>query len=110
METGGLRWITEYKNPDGSTALAAVKHFSVKVKNGVLHGEIGTRGAADWYELNGTIAADGAAPSFRPPSVESPERKWIRTPSARGSDRKQDRVDLPSRNRFAVLVLQIRES
>jgi hypothetical protein len=33
----------------------------VKVKNGVLHGEIGTGGAADWYELNGTIAADGAA-------------------------------------------------
>jgi hypothetical protein len=67
----GNWWVTvdyhEYKNPDGSTALAAVKHFSVKVKNGVLHGEIGTRGAADWYELNGTIAADGAAPSFRPP-------------------------------------------
>ena len=61
----GNWWVTvdyhEYKNPDGSTALAAVKHFPVKVKNGVLHGEIGTRGAADWYELNGTIAADGAA-------------------------------------------------
>jgi hypothetical protein len=61
----GNWWVTvdyhEYKNPDGSTALAAVKHFPVKVNNGVLHGEIGTRGAADWYELNGTIAADGAA-------------------------------------------------
>jgi len=61
----GNWWVTvdyhEYKNPDGSTALAAVKHFPVKVKNGVLHGEIGTRGAADWYELNGTIAADGTA-------------------------------------------------
>jgi hypothetical protein len=63
----GNWWVTvdyhEYKNPDGSTALAAVKHFPVKVKNGVLHGEIGTRGAADWYELNGTIATDGSLPS-----------------------------------------------
>jgi hypothetical protein len=51
----------EYKNPDGTMALAAVKHFPAKVKNGILHGESGTRGTADWYELNGTIEADGTA-------------------------------------------------
>src|SRR5260370_22979272 len=33
----------EYRNPDGSVAHAWVKHFSAKVKNGVLHGELGTR-------------------------------------------------------------------
>jgi hypothetical protein len=43
----------EYKNPDGSMARAWVKHFAAEVKNGVLHGELGTRGAPDWYELNG---------------------------------------------------------
>jgi hypothetical protein len=51
----------EYKNPDGSTARAWVKHFGAEVKNGVLHGELGTRGAPDWYELNGKIQADGTA-------------------------------------------------
>ena len=51
----------EYKNPDGSTARAWVKHFAAEVKNGVLHGELGTRGALDWYELNGKIQADGTA-------------------------------------------------
>jgi hypothetical protein len=51
----------EYKNPDGSTARAWVKNLSAKVKNGVLHGELGTRGAPDWYELDGKIEADGTA-------------------------------------------------
>ena len=37
----------EYINPDGSTARAWVKRFPAKIKNGVLHGELGTRGAPD---------------------------------------------------------------
>ena len=51
----------EYKNPDGSMARAWVKHFAAEVENGVLHGELGTRGAPDWYELIGKIEADGTA-------------------------------------------------
>ena len=51
----------EYVNPDGSTARAWVKSFPVKIKNGVLHGELGTRGAPDWYSLDGKIEADGSA-------------------------------------------------
>jgi CHAT domain-containing protein len=50
-----------YKNPDGSVALAWARHFRAKVKSGVLHGESGARGEANWYELNGKIAADGTA-------------------------------------------------
>jgi hypothetical protein len=61
----GTWWVTvdyhAYKNPDGSTALPTAKHFTARVKNGVLHGEVGTRGAADWYELDGKIEADGTA-------------------------------------------------
>src|SRR5271166_2934691 len=51
----------EYKNPDGTVTLAWVRHFRAEVKNGVLHGEIGVRGAANWYELNGKIMANGTA-------------------------------------------------
>ena len=51
----------EYINPDGSTARATVKSFPVKIKNGVLHGELGTRGAPDWYSLDGKIEANGSA-------------------------------------------------
>jgi len=51
----------DYKNPDGTVARGSVKRLSAKVKNGVLHGESGVRGVANWYELNGKIAADGTA-------------------------------------------------
>jgi hypothetical protein len=42
-----------YRNPDGTTAKAWVKHFQVTVKNGILHGDVGTKGAPNWYELSG---------------------------------------------------------
>jgi hypothetical protein len=51
----------EYKNPDGSTAQRWVINFPATVKNGVLHGEHGTRGHPGFYELNGNIGADGTA-------------------------------------------------
>jgi hypothetical protein len=35
--------------------------FSRENKNGVLHGELGARGAPDWYSLDGKIEADGSA-------------------------------------------------
>ena len=53
-----------YKNPDGSTAQPFVRRFPAAVKNGVFHGEIGTRGEKGWYELDGKIGADGTA-NFR---------------------------------------------
>ena len=51
----------EYKNADGTVALAFVRHFPAKVKNGILHGEAGARGEANWYELDGKIGANGSA-------------------------------------------------
>jgi hypothetical protein len=50
-----------YKNANGTTAQAWVKHFVATVKNGVFHGEKGVRGQPSFYEMNGTIQADGAA-------------------------------------------------
>jgi len=50
-----------YKNPDGTVAKATVRNFVATVKNGVLHGQTGTKGQPNFYELNGTIAADGSA-------------------------------------------------
>ena len=51
----------EYKNPDGTVAKAAVNRTQAEVKNGVLHAEYGTKGAAAWWELDGKIAPDGTA-------------------------------------------------
>ena len=51
----------EYKNPDGTTASAWIIRFPAKVKNGVLHGEYGTRGRQGWYQLEGKIEANGTA-------------------------------------------------
>jgi hypothetical protein len=50
-----------YNNPDGSTTAGWIINFPAEVKNGVLHGEYGTRGAPAWYELDGTIEANGTA-------------------------------------------------
>jgi serine/threonine protein kinase len=54
--------IHDYKDPGtGAIAQGYVDYFAAKVKNGVLHGEHGTRGAAAFYEINGKIDADGTA-------------------------------------------------
>jgi hypothetical protein len=54
--------ISDYKDPaTGSIAQGYVEYFAAKVKNGVLHGEHGTRGAPAFYEVNGKIEADGTA-------------------------------------------------
>jgi hypothetical protein len=63
-----------YKNADGSTAQRWVKHLAATVKNGVLRAESGTRGQPNFYELNGTIQADGAA-SLRCDEVTG-DQKW----------------------------------
>lgn len=50
-----------YQNPNSTMSLAYAWHFSMTVKNGILHDERGNRGMGDFYEINGTIAADGTA-------------------------------------------------
>jgi hypothetical protein len=51
----------EYRNKNGTTAQPWIKHLVATVKNGVFHGEKGVRGQPSFYELNGTIQADGTA-------------------------------------------------
>ena len=62
-----------YENPDGSKALPFVWHFPATVKNGVFHGEIGTRGKPGWYELNGQIEASGTA-TFRADEISGSQK------------------------------------
>jgi hypothetical protein len=50
-----------YDNPNSTMSDAYAYHFSMIVKNGVLHGERGNRGMWDFYEIDGKIAADGTA-------------------------------------------------
>ena len=52
----------DYKDPGtGTVAQGFVHYFAARVKNGVLHGEHGTRGAPGFFEINGKIEADGTA-------------------------------------------------
>jgi hypothetical protein len=51
----------EYKDPTGVVARAYTFQFPAQVKDGVLHGEHGTRGQPAWLELDGKIQADGSA-------------------------------------------------
>ena len=51
----------EFKNPDGSKALPWALQFPATIKNGSLHGERGTRGKSEFFELTGTVGTDGAA-------------------------------------------------
>ena len=52
----------DYKDPGtGAVAQGFVRYFAARVKNGVLHGEHGTRGTPGWLEINGKIEADGTA-------------------------------------------------
>jgi hypothetical protein len=50
-----------YRNPDGTVTKPWIRHFQVNVKNGILQGEQGTKGAPAWYELSGKIGLDGTA-------------------------------------------------
>jgi hypothetical protein len=51
----------EYKDPTGVVARAYTFQFPAHVKDGVLHGEHGTRGKPAWLELTGKIQPDGSA-------------------------------------------------
>jgi hypothetical protein len=44
-----------------SKALGYTFHFLAQVKNGVLHGEHGTKGVPAWLEIDGKIQPNGAA-------------------------------------------------
>jgi hypothetical protein len=69
-----------FKNADGSTAQPYVRNFSATVKNAVLHGEIGTRGQKGWYELSGTLAADGTA-NFQAKEITKSQKNIFTTHS-----------------------------
>ena len=73
----------EFKNPDGSVARAWTQHFFATVKNGVLHGERGTRGAPGWFEFNGSIDANGMA-NLSANGVTR-EEKWNKGPTHAGT-------------------------
>ena len=51
----------EYKDPTGVVAQAYTFNFPAEVKDGVLHGERGTRGEPAWLQIEGRIGADGNA-------------------------------------------------
>jgi hypothetical protein len=74
---------SEFQNPDGSVARAWTQHFFATVKNGVLHGERGTRGAPGWFEFNGNIDANGRA-NLSANGVTR-EEKWNKGPTHAGT-------------------------
>jgi hypothetical protein len=49
-----------FNNPDGSKAQPWAIQFPATVKNGVFHGEYGTKGKPFWYELSGQIESGTA--------------------------------------------------
>lgn len=51
----------EYKDPTGLVIKAYTFQFPAQVKDGVLHGEHGTRGQPAWLELEGRIEPSGSA-------------------------------------------------
>ncbi|MBV9997533.1 MAG: hypothetical protein JO015_00310 [Verrucomicrobia bacterium] len=51
----------EYKDPTGVVARAYTFQFPAQVKDGVLHGEHGTRGQPAWLALDGKIQQNGSA-------------------------------------------------
>lgn len=48
--------------PDGATGYSF--YFAARVKDGVLHGERGTRGQSGWLALDGQLQPDGTAILF----------------------------------------------
>lgn len=51
----------EYKDPTGVVAQAYTFDFPAEVKDGLLHGERGTRGQPAWLQIEGRIEANGDA-------------------------------------------------
>jgi hypothetical protein len=51
----------EYKDPTGVVSLAYTFQFPAEVKNGVIHGEHGTKGQPAWLVIDGKIGPDGNA-------------------------------------------------
>jgi hypothetical protein len=54
-------WNTTLSCTNLDDALGYSFQFPSVVKNGMLHGDKGTKGEAGWLELNGRISADGTA-------------------------------------------------
>jgi hypothetical protein len=54
-------WTTILSCPNSNGALGYSFEFPATVKDGLLHGEKGTKGEPGWLTLDGRIKADGAA-------------------------------------------------
>jgi len=54
-------WDTILSCTNNSGAMGYSFKFSSTVKDGLLHGEKGTKGLAGWLEIDGKISADGTA-------------------------------------------------
>ncbi len=54
-------WNTVVSCPNEQDALGYAFEFPSQVKDGVLHGEKGTKNEAGWLQIDGRIAADGTA-------------------------------------------------
>src|SRR5260370_21692575 len=50
-----------FKDPTGLEVRGFVFNFPATVKNGVLHGEHGTKGAVNWLVIDGKIDPSGTA-------------------------------------------------
>lgn len=54
-------WDTVLSCPNAAGAMGYTFRFNSVVKDGVLHGEKGTKGQAGWLEINGSIGPDGVS-------------------------------------------------
>lgn len=54
-------WITVVSCSVATAALPYSYEFSSTVRDGILHGERGVKGAPGWFELEGRILVDGSA-------------------------------------------------
>ena len=69
-----------YENPDGSKAQPFVWRFPATVKNGVFHGEIGTRGKPGWYQrYTGGYRQRAVPETFDSRFLEPPWRTLFRS-------------------------------
>lgn len=57
-------WNTIVSCPNFQDALGFASQFQSRIKDGVLHGEKGTKNTPGWLTIDGPIAADGTANFF----------------------------------------------
>jgi len=53
--------VPDHTGPNGVTALGFTFNFTAQVKDGVLHGEYGSKTKPPWLSIDGKIGPDGSA-------------------------------------------------